>query len=128
VELVLEAATRTWRAGQVVAVRLLVLNDGYERVTVDRRLLVGPNLGPGPGRMPPPVQVEPPFDEEERNQILLNPWCLYGRQREFPNLPAGEVTFYGYLLRRPVEALLPRGPADAEALLVEAEPLVLTIQ
>ena len=42
--LILEAAKTSWRAGEPVTARLIVLNDGYEAVAFDRRLLVGPNF------------------------------------------------------------------------------------
>lgn len=126
-KLVIESEKPVWRSSETVAVQLIALNDSYEAVTVDRRLLVGPNLTYGEGRMPPPVQVEPAFPDEEQNRIILNPWCFYGRYRTFSALPVGQVTFYGYLLRRPEAALLPTRPVDLDALLAEAEPLVTTI-
>jgi hypothetical protein len=58
---------------------------------------------------------------------LFAPWCFYGRHRTFSGLSVGQVTFHGYLLRRPEAALLPNGPVDPGALLAEAEPLVTTI-
>jgi hypothetical protein len=127
VKLILEAEKRVWRPGEMMTVRLLVHNDGYEPVVLDRRLLIGPNLMPASGNAPP-VSVEPAFTEEARNQIFLNPWTFYGRQRSFPGQLAGPVFFYGYLLGRPGSGVLPKGPADAHALLAEAEPLMLTVE
>lgn len=127
-KLILEAEKHIWRTDEALTVRLLAYNDSYEPVVLDRQLLIGPNLMPGVGRMPPPVSVESAFVEAERNQLFLNPWTFYGRQRSFSGQPGGQVTFYGYLLRQPTQALLPKGPVDLEALLAEAEPLLLTIE
>ncbi|RLC93927.1 MAG: hypothetical protein DRI40_08130 [Chloroflexi bacterium] len=127
-KLVLRAEKRTWSAGEEVAVQLIAINDSYEAVALDRRLLVGPN--PVPAKLegiPFPVSVEPAFSREEQNVVMLNPWCFYGRER-FWKFPAGRVTFYGYLLRRPVEGMPPEGPKDYEALAVAAEPLVLRVR
>jgi len=128
VKLILEAEKRGWRAGETVTVSLLVHNDGFEPAVLDRRLLIGPNLMPASGEAPPPISVEPAFADEERNEIYLNPWTIYGRRRSFPVRPADHLVFYGYLLRRPSIALLPNGPADPDTLLAEAEPLVLTVE
>jgi hypothetical protein len=104
-----------------------VLNDDYSAVTIDRRLLVGPNLEYTTRRMPRVVQVEPAFDEEHQNQVVLNPWSLYGRERTFTVDEPGEVRMHGYLLRHESDGLLATGPVDAQALLLAAEPLQLTI-
>jgi len=127
-ELKLEAEKQAWQAGETLMVRLVALNDQYEPVVIDRRLLIGPNLMPEPGHMPQPINVEPAFEKEEDNQIILNPWCFYGRQRSFPPQPEGKVTFCAYLLHRQEDSLLPDRPTDSEALFVEAPPLVLTIR
>jgi hypothetical protein len=126
-QLVVESEKRVWRADETVVVRLLALNESYEPASIDRRLLVGPNLVYGVRRMPPPIHVEPALATEAENRIVLNPWCVYGRQRSFGPLPAGTVTVHGYVLRRPEDALLPAGPVDRAALLAEAVPLELTI-
>jgi hypothetical protein len=87
-------------------VRLIVLNDGYEPVRIDRRLL----LGPQPEVADPPLlSSEPSLPEETDNLVLLNPWGLYGRERRF-QYDSGAVTFHGYLLSRPTDRLLPTGP------------------
>jgi hypothetical protein len=127
-KLTLEVEKRDWRVGEGITVRLVVLNDGSDTAAVDRRLLVGPNPVPEHSTGAPlPVALEPVFPEEEQNRVLLNPGCLYGRQRSFGNLPAGRVTVYGYLLRRASGSRPPQGPAEADALLGAAEPLVLTV-
>src|SRR4051812_17979787 len=90
---------------KTVTVRLLVLNDSYEPVALDRRLLIGPNAIPErPTGAPFPVSVEPALPREDQNVIHLNPWCLYGRQRPFEGFPPGRVTFHGYLLRQPSDS------------------------
>ena len=108
-KLALEAAGE-WRAGEAVTVRLVVFNDAYEPVAFDRRLLVGPNF---PG-LPP--AMEPGFAEEHANHVILNPFCLYGRERSLEEAAAGEVAVEGYLL----------ASAGGEVAL-RAEPLTLTI-
>ena len=127
-QLILESDRRVWRVGEAVIVRLLALNDSYEVVTLDRRLLVGPHpMHVGPNRSLFGVSLEPTFPQEEQNILLLNPWCFYGRQRTFEHLAEGQLSLYGYLLSKPADALLPKGPVDADKLLAAAEPLVLTI-
>ena len=60
--------------GQVV-VRLLLLNDSFEPVTVDRRLLVGPNPVPSVSTgLPLPISMEPPAEVVAGNLVVLNPW------------------------------------------------------
>ena len=128
-ELFLEIEKETFGAAEKVSVSVLVLNDSYEPVAIDRRLLVGPN--PVPERsagIPFPVSVEPALPREEQNLITLNPFCFYGRQRLFDGFPPGRVTFYGYLLRHPSEVLLPEKPGEPEALFLSAGPLVVTIE
>jgi hypothetical protein len=116
-------------AAETVTVRVLVLNNSYEPVTVDRRLFVGPNPVPEHSAGAAfPVSLEPTLPREEENLVTLNPWCLYGRQRSFDGLPSGRVTFHAYLLRRTSGSLLPERPAEPEALLVAAAPLVVAIQ
>ena len=120
-KLTLEADKREWRAGEAVTVRLVAYNEAYEPVELDRRLLVGPNPVPERAGGPPvPVSLEPAARRKEQNQVLLNPWCLYGRQRVFDSFPAGKVTVYGYLLRRDSGTPTPKGPSDAAAVLVAA--------
>jgi hypothetical protein len=128
-DLFLEVEKDKFGTAETVTVRLLVLNNSYEPAALDRRLLVGPN--PVPERSagaPFPVSVEPALPREEQNLIMLNPWCFYGRQRTFDGFPPGRMTFYGYLLRHTSDLLLPERPGEPEALLVSAEPLVVTIE
>lgn len=128
-ELFLEVDKDTAATAETVTVRLLVLNNGFDSAPLDRRLLVGPNPVPErPAGAPFPVSVEPAMPAEEQNVIMLNPWCLYGRQRTFDNFPPGRVTFHGYLLRHASKSLLPEKPGEPEALLLSAEPLVVSIR
>ena len=128
-KLELIASKQTWGAGEDVTVRLLALNDAFEPAALDRRLLVGPNPVPeSPRGLPLPVSTEPALDEENQNVVMLNPWCIYGRERTFPNLPAGQVTFYAYLLQRPADGMPPQGPIDPEELAAVADPLTLTVR
>jgi hypothetical protein len=127
-ELKLESDKQVWHTGEAVTVRLVALNNSCEVATLDRRLLVGPNPLPGsPVRSFPEVSLEPAFSNENGNFVLLNPRCFYGRQRTFENVAAGQLTLYGYLLNKPVDALLPKGPADPDALDSAADSLVLTV-
>ncbi len=114
--------------GEMVIIRVYVLNDSYQPAVLDRRLLIGPNPVPEPALEPPmPVSIEPTFPEEEQNLIILNPWCFYGRQRSFDSFLPGQVSFHAYLLRFSTKFLLPQKPKEPEALLVSAEPLKLNI-
>jgi hypothetical protein len=103
------------------AVRLVVVNDSYEPVTLDRRLLFGPHPGSGDPLL---LSSEPASRKKSENLVLLNPWTLYGRERRF-QYEAGEITFHGFLLRRPADTLQPQGPGDPEDLLAAAPPLVV---
>lgn len=107
--------------GGAVAVRLVVLNDSYEPVRIDRRLLFGPQPEVAD---PPLLSTEPSSTDAADDFVLLNPWGLYGRERRF-RYEAGAVTFHGYLLRRPSDRLLPAGPGESGALLAAAPPLVI---
>lgn len=104
-----------------VTVRLIVLNDSYEPVAIDRRLLFGPHPAVSD---PPLLSSEPSSTDPAHDRIVLNPWGLYGRERHF-QYASGAVTFHGYLLRRATERLLPAGPGDGGALLADAPPLVV---
>jgi hypothetical protein len=129
VRLFLEAPRTTWSAGDTVTVRLVVFNDGYEPVAFDRRRLVGPNFGAGGGAgpLPMPMAVEPGFEEEAANHVVLNPFCLYGRERSAESVPAGEITAEGFLLAKPLEALGDEGVAAPDAVALRAEPLTLRV-
>jgi hypothetical protein len=124
VQLILESERETWRTGEPVIVRVLALNDSYDPVTLDRRLLVGPNPVPGP----PLISLEPSSKEESENKVLLHPWCFYGRERRFDDLPPGRISFHAYLMERLEADLLPNRPRDETALVLSAEPLVLELQ
>jgi hypothetical protein len=111
------------QSGQIV-VRLLVLNDSYDVVTVDRGRLIGPNpVAARPSGLPLPISMEPTAEDGPESTVALNPWCLYGRQRTFDAI--GGLTFHGYLLRKRTDELQPDGPVDADALAVAAPPLTV---
>lgn len=125
----LEAEQLVWRAGEPVSIRIVALNDSYETAVVDRRLLVGPNVAPElESGIPYPIAVEPAFEEQALNEVVLNPGCLYGRERTYDNLLPGRVVVYGYLLSEPSGRLLPHAPAEEGVLAESAEPLVLTVE
>ena len=70
---------------------------------------------------------QPGFSTREQNEVLLNPWCFYGRQRGFDGLPAGRVTVHAYLLEQPTDALLPQNPAAKGIGYLAAEPVEITV-
>jgi hypothetical protein len=108
-------------SGQVV-VRLIALNDSFDVVTLDRGTLIGPNpVAAHPTGLPLPISMEPTGVDETEDTVVLNPWCLYGRQRTFEAI--GAATFHAYLLRRRSDELRPDGPVDPDALDVTAPPL-----
>ena len=116
------------QSGETITARILALNDSYEPVVLDPRLLIGPNPVPEhPTGLPIPVSIEPALPREGENRILLNPWCLYGRERTFETLPRGRVTFHAYLLRELSSALLPDRPGDPDALFDAAEAAAIVI-
>ena len=119
-KLTLERVEHAEEPGQIV-VRLLVLNDSYDVVTLDRGRLIGPN--PVPARasgLPLPISMEPPVADAN---VVLNPWCLYGRQRTFD--ATGGLTFHGYLLRERSDELRPDAPVNPALLVVAAQPLTV---
>lgn len=128
-ELILESEKKEYRSGEKVTVRLVALNNAYEAVTLERKQLIGPNPVPSEATgAPMPVSVEPAFSPNTQNEIRLNPFCFYGRQRSFDGLPAGKTTFYAYYLKRPSGSLLPQHPGKTEDLEVSAKPLVIEVR
>jgi hypothetical protein len=115
-----------------VVARVLLINDSTQRVTVDKRLLIGPNMAAErPVSMAPaPVAVEPNYEGEAESaaQITLAPGAIYGRERSYANLPPGTSRFHGYLLRSLTHALLPAGPAEKELAAAIAEPAIVVVK
>ncbi len=105
-----------------LSVQVLAVNDTYEPVRLDRRLLIGPN--PVTDKMMP-LAREAAAATDGDNFVELGPWCIYGRQRRCPAPTAHPFTFHAYLLRRPTSGLRHEGPADPNDLAVEASPLVV---
>jgi len=127
-ELLLESEKKVWKHGEKVIVRLVALNNAYEAVTLERKQLIGPNPVPSEATgTPMPVSVEPAFSKNTQNEIKLNPFCFYGRQRTYEGLSAGKTTFYAYYLKRPSASLLPQRPGKPEDLEVSAKPLVIEV-
>ena|GEM_PF-1554579 len=127
-KILLKTDATDWRVDTNITVRLLVINDSYEPVALDRQLLAGPNPVPEhPVGIPYPISIEPAFDEENQNIVMLNPWCFYGRERSFDNLPAGTATFYAYLLKH-TGSFMPKSANEAENLAAEAQPLIIKLQ
>jgi hypothetical protein len=110
------------RDGDDVVLRLMAFNDTAKPVELDRRCLVGPN-GVVAGEEPWPISLEPPAKDRQQNIVLLNPFCLYGRERTFT--VTRPTTFYAYMVSRHGEGLLPDGPAEKKQLVAAAEPLEL---
>ena len=102
--------------------RVIALNNSYEPVRIDRRLLIGPN--PVTDRLMP-LAREAAVDGEDNNFVELGPWCLYGRDRRCPQPKERAFTFHAYLLKAAGTELRPEGPADTEVLEVAADPLVV---
>jgi hypothetical protein len=125
VKLTLERVEQAEEQSGQILIRLLVLNDSYDVVTLDRGRLIGPNPVPArPSGLPLPISIEPTAEDgPENNNVALNPWCLYGRQRTFDAV--GGLTFHGYLLRKPSDELRPVGPVDPDALAIAAPPLTV---
>jgi hypothetical protein len=127
VQVRLLAQKATWQRDEPVVVWVVALNDTYQDATLDRRLLVGPTPILAEASRPLPVSLESPTAREEDNCLLLQPFCLYGRQREFGGLPPGQLTFHAYLLDEPVSGAPPVRAQDVQAAHSAAEPLELTI-
>lgn len=122
-KLLLELVPKETQPDGELAVRLLVLNDSYEPVRVDHRLLIGPNIA----STPHPVSAEPSLPDEGDNLTVLNPWCFYGRQRPFGD-GKGSVTFTAYLLASDDGgALGAHGPVGDGEVVASAEPLIVEI-
>jgi hypothetical protein len=129
VRLVIETDKPRYRTGERITVRLLATNDSYGPVLLDRRMLIGPTpMLSQPRGIPYPVAVEPEAADPARNEILLNPFCCYGRERVHDGFPAGTVEFRAYLTRRVVASLLPMRPFDPQDLEVEAIPVIVVIE
>lgn len=115
-----------------VVARVLLINDSADRVTINKRLLVGPNMASErPMSMAPvPIAVEPNYegDDERATEITLAPGAIYGRQRSYGNLPPGSTRFHGYLLTSLTHALGPTGPADKNLVAVVAEPATVSVE
>jgi hypothetical protein len=73
-------------AGAAVQVRIALLNDSFEPVAVSRNALTGPDMV---GVMAPPA-VEATFGQPDE-PLTLQPFTLYGRQREITFANAGET-------------------------------------
>jgi hypothetical protein len=98
-------------------------------VLLDRRTLIGPTpMLAQPRGIPYPVAVEPEAADPARNEILLHPFCCYGRERTHDGFPAGTVEFRAYLTRRVVGSLLPTRPLDPNDLEVEAPSVTVVIE
>lgn len=107
-----------------LVIRVLALNDSFEPVRLDKRLLIGPNLV---DRVPRPAAAEPAMPADGDNIVVLQPWCFFGRQRSFDNA-TGAVACHAYLLRGDSGGGLgPKGPVDESQLLTAAEPLMLVL-
>lgn len=75
-------------ANQPFAVRVILFNDSYMPVTVERNDLLGPNVQAGGGLIPPHVEAT---KGQSAATVTLQPFTFYGRQRELGPFPAGEV-------------------------------------
>jgi hypothetical protein len=118
-----------YRIGERITVRLIAINDSYEPVLLDRRTLIGPTpILRAQRGMLYPVAVEPPARDPAHNTLLLQPFCLYGRERVHDGLPAGTVELRAYLTRRVVERFSAERPFDPADLEVEAAAAAVMIE
>jgi hypothetical protein len=79
--------------GAPFAVRAVIVNDSYQPVELSREAFVGPTLvGTTASGMPVPENVEPNYGTPVE-PIVLAPFALYGRERFFEDLPAGDHEF-----------------------------------
>ena len=83
IEIVLPSSAK---AGSDIPVRVLLFNDDFDPVDITRESFVGPNLTAlEPKRPRYPDEVEEP---EETQNLTLEPFTFYGRERSF-KLEAG---------------------------------------
>lgn len=78
------------RAGDTIALRAILFNDGYHPVPVSRNAFIGPSVGALHGEdIPMPLSVEPSFGHAEE-PLTLQPFSFYGRERSFDGLRPGQ--------------------------------------
>jgi hypothetical protein len=83
----IEAPSKT-AANQPFSVRVILFNDAYEPVTVERNDFAGPNVQAGGGLVPPHVEAT---KGQSDATFTLQPFTFYGRERELGPFAAGEV-------------------------------------
>ena len=125
-KLLLQTDAAERRTGEPFTVRLLAVHDGREPTWFDRRLLVGPNPILAVRSAAFPVSMDPPLPDDDWSEILLTPFCLYGRERIFQFDRPGQVAFRAYLLAERTDRLLADRPAERDPV-TSAAPLVVTI-
>lgn len=76
-------------AGHDFVMRAVLVNDSYEPVEIWRNAFVGPTATTETGE-PVPESVEPTFGQPE-SPLLLQPFTLYGRERQAGVFPSGVV-------------------------------------
>lgn len=78
-------------ASQACVLRAILLNDSYEPVAISRNAFLGPTPQTLSDRgLPIPQSVEPTYGAADE-PLTLQPFSLYGRERQFAGLPAGEL-------------------------------------
>lgn len=78
-------------SGEEFALRALLFNDSYESVVVSRNAFIGPGVRERtPDGPPAPLAVEPTYGHTEE-ELKLQPFTFYGRQRLFGPFPAGNL-------------------------------------
>ena len=126
-KLILKADKFLLQKNEKVVLRILALNDSYEAISLDRRLLIGPNIVQVKNGVSFPVSVEPSLPVEYQNIVILNPWSFYGRERSFELTSQGKWTVFAYLLSQPSTSLLAEGPAHCDNRVISAEKIALDV-
>jgi hypothetical protein len=81
----------TLTTAEACHLRAVLFNDGYEPVAISRNAFTGPSVQTlAPGGYPQPASVEPTYGHADE-PLTLQPFTLYGRERTFTGLPAGEM-------------------------------------
>lgn len=71
-----------------VRLRAILFNDGLAPMPVSRNAFIGPDVVDASHGSPRPASVEPTFGGPEE-QLTLQPFTFYGRERTFDNVADG---------------------------------------
>ena len=94
------------KSSEQLHLRVILFNDSYEPVAISRNAFVGPNLrAVMHSGSPYPDSVEPTFGGPDE-PLTLQPFSLYGRERQFSGLPPGEVEVSAYYQETENQAMI----------------------